>query len=151
MAVRSNTCRAARANRSIFFKRDGSARSFNEIRNSEIAFSAGNGITDWAGFAELAEALGATRGGRTGARSPASPAPPLRSSQTANANAAIAGKKAGETVGADGKPAAKPAEKDAKPGASDEPVKDAAWWHKRISTVRDELRRNEIIYFIGNR
>ena len=39
---------------------------------------------------------------------------------------------------------AKPAEKDARPASPDEPVKDAAWWQKRISTVRDELRRNEM-------
>ena len=47
----------------------------------------------------------------------------------------------------------KAAKPDAKPavGADDtsgqkpeEPVKDAAWWQKRISTVRDELRRNEM-------
>jgi len=34
---------------------------------------------------------------------------------------------------------------DDKPGAKpEEPVKDAAWWQKRIATVRDELRRNEM-------
>jgi HAMP domain-containing protein len=47
----------------------------------------------------------------------------------------------------------KAAKPDAKPAAGaddksaqkpDEPVKDAAWWQKRISTVRDELRRNEM-------
>ena len=42
-----------------------------------------------------------------------------------------------------GKPDDKAAadDKSAKP---DEPVKDAAWWQKRVSTVRDELKRNEM-------
>jgi electron transfer flavoprotein alpha subunit len=33
------------------------------LAEADFIVSAGNGITDWAGFAELAEALGATRGG----------------------------------------------------------------------------------------
>ena len=43
-----------------------------------------------------------------------------------------------------GDKAAKAAEKEAKSASSDEPAKDAAWWQKRVSTVRDELRRNEM-------
>jgi hypothetical protein len=39
---------------------------------------------------------------------------------------------------------AKADDKDAKAASPAEPVKDAAWWQKRISTVRDELRRNEM-------
>jgi hypothetical protein len=33
---------------------------------------------------------------------------------------------------------------DDKAGKPDEPVKDAAWWHARVATIRDELRRNEM-------
>jgi electron transfer flavoprotein alpha subunit len=33
------------------------------LAEADFIVSAGNGITDWAGFAELAKALGATRGG----------------------------------------------------------------------------------------
>lgn len=58
--------------------------------------------------------------------------------------AAPAGKAAAPAGDDKGDKTAKPADKDAKPSASDEPVKDAAWWQKRISTVRDELRRNEM-------
>jgi hypothetical protein len=90
-------------------------------------------------LAELAKKEEARRKGVT------APAKVLTSDDVPKA-AAPAGKPAAPTdeKAAKGDTAAKPAEKDAKPGASDEPVKDAAWWHKRISTVRDELRRNEM-------
>src|SRR5688572_14218481 len=58
--------------------------------------------------------------------------------------AAAAGKPGPATVDDKSDKTAKPADKDAKPSSPDEPVKDAAWWQKRISTVRDELRRNEM-------
>jgi hypothetical protein len=91
-------------------------------------------------LAELAKKEEARRKGVT------TPAKVVTSDDVPKA-AAPAGKPAaatGDEKAAKGDTAAKPAEKDAKPGASDEPVKDAAWWHKRISTVRDELRRNEM-------
>ena len=51
------------------------------------------------------------------------------------------------TPGSD-EPAAKPGDKagsaDDKAGKSDEPVKDAAWWQKRMAAIRDELHRNEL-------
>jgi hypothetical protein len=61
---------------------------------------------------------------------------------------AAAGSKSTPSTGDDksdkGDKTAKPAGKDARPDGADEPVKDAAWWQKRISAVRDELRRNEM-------
>lgn len=43
-----------------------------------------------------------------------------------------------------GKADDKPSAADEKSTKPDEPVKDAAWWQKRIATVRDELKRNEM-------